>query len=301
MDLGGVFTYRSVVCARRITDYIQKRNPKAAVVVGGGILGVEMAETFRKMGLAVTLLAREERLLTGFFSAEMAAAVAKRMEKDGVALRFGQELAEIRGDEGRVTEVLTKSGDLIPGALVAVAVGARPMTRFMEGSGIPLVGGAVVVNSMLRSGPAGVYAAGDAAALGGGAPAAGKSGGWLTAASQGERAGANMAGEEEDWRETVYFNASSVFSMRYALVGRHGAPEGGSVRWVEVDAGVGEKGRIVTQNGRIIGGAFLGMAALAWDAARAVDRGARINGSPARIEGGELSLLANGGAPAALV
>ncbi|MBF0291197.1 MAG: FAD-dependent oxidoreductase [Nitrospinae bacterium] len=80
VDLRGVFTYRTLGDTLAMAEHVEKVNAKNAVVVGGGILGVELAEIFHHMGLAVTLIVREARILSLLFDETASSIVARRME-----------------------------------------------------------------------------------------------------------------------------------------------------------------------------------------------------------------------------
>ncbi|MDH4184355.1 MAG: NAD(P)/FAD-dependent oxidoreductase [Nitrospinota bacterium] len=296
-NLPGVFTYRSIMCCRKITGYIQKRAVTEAVVVGGGILGVELAENFMSLGLKVTMVVRGSRLLDSRFDAQMAQIIQRKMEADGATFVFGAQLAEVASESGHTSAVITDGGQRISAGIVGVAVGVRPMGKFLTGSGIDWENG-IAVDSWQRTGVDGVFAAGDVAQVKG---AHGSPGGWLTASLQGARAGYCMAGGEEDARPVTYLNASHVYKMRYALVGRFSAPEEGAIRKVRLTmSGEDEYGLLTLENGRIVGGAFLGGADLAWDVARAVENRVRVGQAQTTLDVGTLRHLANSGAPAAL-
>src|SRR5690606_37880682 len=132
-----------------------------AVVVGGGLIGVEMAEMLRTRGIGVTLLVREAGYLDFVLPPEESAMVAREIRRHGVDLRFGTEVREIAG-EGRVRAVVTTDGEEIPAGFVGVAIGVEPNVGFLAGSGVE-VGRGVLVNERFETNVPGVFAAGDCA------------------------------------------------------------------------------------------------------------------------------------------
>ena len=129
-----------------------------AVVIGGGFIGVEVAENLMHAGLKVTLVERNPRIM-GILDQEMAVQVQRRLMENGVELRTRAEVAEITEDS-----VVLKSGEKLPATLVVAALGVKPETDWLEGSGIALAeNGAILVDERLRTNVERIYALGDAA------------------------------------------------------------------------------------------------------------------------------------------
>jgi len=282
-DLAGVFTYRGVVCAKTKMDYIRKNRAKKAVVVGGGILGVEMVENLRNMGLDVTLLVREDRPVGLLFDEEGAGIIRRQMEADGVRVMTNTEMTEILGDSGRVEGVKLSTGETVEADMVVVAIGVRPETDFLEGSGVETDRG-VVVDKFLRTNVEGVYAAGDVAVRRAG-EALIPCRTWLTAAEMGRAAGANMAGAPTPFKEKIFFNASHAYRSMYAVVGHYNEPEGAAVRHVVLNSPPGTRAKVILDGGKVIGGIFIGHTAPAWGVYRAMENGAEIDANALSAKG----------------
>ncbi|VAX21539.1 hypothetical protein MNBD_NITROSPINAE04-1304 [hydrothermal vent metagenome] len=273
--LDGVVTYRSINCARKTIELVKKDNIKKAVIVGGGILGVEFVEDLHNLGVQTTLLVRGGDILGLLFDQEGGRLIQRQMEADGVRMAFGAELAEITGENGRATGVITKSGEKLEAGLVGIAIGAKPHIEFLEESGIETDRG-VIVDGQLKTSIDDVYAAGDVAVR--------KTGGqfvpcrtWLTAASQGKAAGANMAGAKTDFEEKVFFNASHAYKSIYAVVGAFNAPQGDGYEHIRIETGKGAYNKIIVKEGKVAGGIFIGDIRLAWDVYRAVENEAQVD------------------------
>lgn len=257
VGLRGVFTYRTLGDALAIAGHVKYVGAKTAVVVGGGILGVELAEIFHHMGLAVTLAIRGKRMLNLLFDETAASIVQRRMESEGVKIVTNANVKSIIGKDGRVSGVELESGKTLACDIVAVAVGSTPDTGFLQGSGLTQ-DRHLIVNDRLETVAQEVYSAGDVAVMDtqtGFVPCRT----WLTAATQGRMAGANMtcAGLTFGGAES-FFNASAVFGGFYAVIGRFDAPDGGAIQNRVISHSGRSYVKIVTENGKIIGGVCLG-------------------------------------------
>ncbi len=160
-DLSGVFTVRAPEDAVDMRDYIDAHGCKTAVVVGAGFIGLEMAENLNAKGLSVTVVDMASQLLPNLFDEEMAAYIRRHLASKGIRVITGAGIEEIVG-EGSVTSVRTGVGSF-PCDLAVLAIGIRPATAFLQGSGIELNRGTVVVNEHLQTNLPDIYAVGDCA------------------------------------------------------------------------------------------------------------------------------------------
>ncbi|PZG13233.1 flavoprotein oxidoreductase [Micromonospora craterilacus] len=135
--------------------------PRQAVVVGGGYIGVEMAEALVLRGLSVTLVERDEQPMSTV-DPDMAQLVTDAMRGLGVTIRTGVQVTALSERDGRVCEVVTDDGP-IPADVVILGLGVRPNTALAEAAGLPLgpTGGIRVDRRMRVTGVPGVWAAGD--------------------------------------------------------------------------------------------------------------------------------------------
>ncbi|MEQ4722302.1 FAD-dependent oxidoreductase [Nonomuraea sp. B19D2] len=131
------------------------------VVVGEGVLGTEVAATAREMGLDVTLVGLGRAVLADLLGDPAATLLTRRHAERGVGLRLGVAVESLTAQGGRVTGVRLASDELLPADAVVVAIGSRPATAWLEGSGLP-VGDGVECDARLRAAD-GVYAVGDLA------------------------------------------------------------------------------------------------------------------------------------------
>jgi NADPH-dependent 2,4-dienoyl-CoA reductase/sulfur reductase-like enzyme/rhodanese-related sulfurtransferase len=164
VGLAGVATVRTPGDGEAIRELVQSRPVRRAVVVGGGYIGLEMAEQLTGRGVAVTL-AEAERHVMPRMDRDMSARVDAALVRHGVDLRLGTRLASVEDDgEGRVGGVVLADGGRVAAELVVLAVGVRPVTELAEQVGARLgPTGAIAVDAQMRTSVPGVYAVGDCA------------------------------------------------------------------------------------------------------------------------------------------
>lgn len=217
-DLDGVVYLRTLDQAE---DIIRRgKEASEGVVLGGGLLGVELARCFNELGLRTHYLIREDRFWPQMLDVTGSALVEQVLAEKGVILRKEEGIQEIRGEGGKVASVLTSSGEELPADMVGVAIGVVCNLDFLEGSGIETRQG-VLVDDRLRSNVEDVYAAGDVAQAYD--PVLGEHRvvtSWLNALRQGETAARNMAGEEASLGGVVPFNVIVIYGLPVASVGQ---------------------------------------------------------------------------------
>jgi NADPH-dependent 2,4-dienoyl-CoA reductase/sulfur reductase-like enzyme/peroxiredoxin family protein/rhodanese-related sulfurtransferase/TusA-related sulfurtransferase len=156
-----IYTVRSIPDIDRIKKQINSDNNVSAIVIGGGFIGVEMAENLKEAGLDVTLVEGNGQLLTPF-DPELAAALAQEMEHHGVKLLFSQRVQGFQSHEQGIGVELA-DGRILAADLVILAIGVAPDTSFLQHSGVTLgARGHIMVNEALESSVPHIYAVGDA-------------------------------------------------------------------------------------------------------------------------------------------
>lgn len=149
-------TLRTVEDVDRIVAAIQGKH--SAVIIGGGFIGLELAENLRHQGLRTTVVEAGPQIM-GPFDAEMAHLVQERLEDNGVVVRTNAQAKEIT-DAG----VVLSSGELLEADVVVAAVGVRPASQLAKDAGLEVgPGGAIVVDRQLRTSDPRIFALGDAA------------------------------------------------------------------------------------------------------------------------------------------
>ena len=159
--LPGVFQVRTPGDAVSLRDYLEQNQVKKAAIIGGGFIGLEMAENLLAKGISPTVVEAASQLLPGVLDPEMAAYVKRHLQQAGVRVLTGTKAEALLG-EGRVESVRTSAGSLPCGAAV-FSIGIRPNTAFLEGTGLAMEKGAIAVDENLATNLPGIYAAGDCA------------------------------------------------------------------------------------------------------------------------------------------
>jgi NADPH-dependent 2,4-dienoyl-CoA reductase/sulfur reductase-like enzyme len=217
LDLPGVFALRELSHGAAIKRWLAEREPRRAIIVGAGYIGMEMAEALRRRGLEVTVLEKLDQVVPGFEPA-IAMAVKEELVRHGVRVETGIGVQAIERAED--LRVRTDRG-AFAADLVLVSVGVRPNVALARAAGVRLgETGAIAVDDRMATSAPDVFAAGDCAEarhLVAGRPAYVPLG--TTANKQGKVAGANAAGGDERFGGIVGTAAFKVFDIE---VGRTG-------------------------------------------------------------------------------
>ncbi|MFG2101869.1 flavoprotein oxidoreductase [Micromonospora sp. S4605] len=161
-DVGGVFGMQTLDDGAALLGWLDADPaPRHAVVVGGGYIGVEMAEALIQRGLSVTLVERDEQPMSTV-DPDMAELVVDAMRTLGLQIRTGLSVTGLEQRDGRVSAVVTEEGS-IPADVVILGLGVRPNVALARAAGLPLgpSGGVRVDRRMRVPGVPGVWAAGD--------------------------------------------------------------------------------------------------------------------------------------------
>ncbi|MGN1166022.1 MAG: FAD-dependent oxidoreductase [Lachnospiraceae bacterium] len=156
-----VFTLRTVEDTFRIKEYINKHQPKSAVLAGGGFIGLELAENLKELGMDVTIVQRPKQLMNPF-DADMASLIHSEMRKHGVKLALGHTVEGFEEKDGGI-DILLKDEMPLHADMVVLAIGVTPDTHLAKDAGLELgIKGSIVVNDRMETSVPDIYAAGDA-------------------------------------------------------------------------------------------------------------------------------------------
>ncbi|WP_146444433.1 FAD-dependent oxidoreductase [Botrimarina colliarenosi] len=159
IDLPGVYTLRNLADADRL--HAATLAAKRALVVGGGFIGIEMAENLVRRGIETTLVERNGQVLTPW-DAEMVAPIAERLAEAGVDLRLNDEVIAFQVD-GEGIRIETKRGDSIAVDFAVMAIGVRPDNHLATDAGLEVgARGGIVVDEQMETSDPHIYAVGDA-------------------------------------------------------------------------------------------------------------------------------------------
>ena len=156
-----IFTLRTVEDTFAIKDFVTEHKPRSAVMVGGGFIGVELAENLRQLGLEVTIVQRPTQLLSPF-DADMSAFIHNQMRKNGIKLALGATVTGFQENAEGIS-VLLKDGNAVHGDLVVLAIGVTPETSLAKEAGLALgIKDSILVNDRMETSIKDIYAVGDA-------------------------------------------------------------------------------------------------------------------------------------------
>jgi NADPH-dependent 2,4-dienoyl-CoA reductase/sulfur reductase-like enzyme len=193
---------------------------KRAVIVGGGLIGIEMAEMFHSRHIPVTFLVREDSFWNGILPAEESAMINRHIREHHIDLRLGTELKSIEDDgSGRAGAVITSTGERIECGFVGLTVGVSPNIGFLQGSGIETERG-ILADEQLQTSVPDVYAIGDCAQLR--HPAPGRrpiEAIWYTGRMMGQAVAHTICGKPKRYDPGIWFNSAKFLDIEYQVYG----------------------------------------------------------------------------------
>ncbi|PSH04070.1 MAG: CoA-disulfide reductase [Acidobacteria bacterium] len=162
IDLPGIFVMRTIPDSRQIRTWIADRKVERAVIVGGGFIGLEMAENLANRGISVTVIEMLDQVLPPL-DPEMAEPVQEHLIKNGVTLHLSDGLAGFEQSSARGLTVKTKSGASLPAELVILSIGVRPEIALAKEAGLAIgERGGIRVDEQMRTNDPNIWAVGDA-------------------------------------------------------------------------------------------------------------------------------------------
>jgi NADPH-dependent 2,4-dienoyl-CoA reductase/sulfur reductase-like enzyme/peroxiredoxin family protein/rhodanese-related sulfurtransferase/TusA-related sulfurtransferase len=219
IDSPNIFTIWNIPDTDAIKNYIESKEVKKAVVVGGGFIGLEMAENLHELGLDVSIVELAEQVMAPI-DYEMAQVLHKNITTNGVDLRLNDGVKEFNYSNG-VTEVALNSGAKIDADLVILSIGVRPNSGLAKECGLKTnERGGIVVDKTMKTSDDKIYAVGDAVEVeefvNGGktmVPLAGP------ANKQGRIAANNIAGIKDEYTGTQGTSVAKVFDYTVSSTG----------------------------------------------------------------------------------
>lgn len=217
-DLHNVYTLKTLEDGIKLKDTLKNEDIKRVVIVGGGYIGIEVAESMAKLNKEVRIIEAGNRVL-GIFDKEITDLVEKEVESHGIKVNTYEKVEEIIGDK-KVSKVKTSKGEY-DADLVIMSIGIKPNTDFLKDSGINITKkGAVIIDEHMRTNYANIYSAGDCAvvyhrvleentyiALA------------TTANKMGKIAGENMCGGNRKFPGTLGSSMVKIMDLQVAMTG----------------------------------------------------------------------------------
>ncbi|MDP8942706.1 MAG: molybdopterin-dependent oxidoreductase [Actinomycetota bacterium] len=253
LDRDGVFAFRTLEDARRITD--RARRSRRAIVIGGGLLGLEAARGLVERGLEVTVVHLVDRLMETQLDAPAAHLLERRMRRLGVRVLRERVTTEVLGD-GRVEGLRFASGEEVEGDMVVVSVGIRPEVGLARRLALE-IGRGIVVDDELRTSAPGVWAVGECAEHRGTVY-----GLWSPLLQQARSAGASVAEQPAGYHGSVPATTLKVMGVDLFCAGRHSSAGDEDDEIVAMDGRTDVYRKLVVRDGCLVGAILLGDLAL---------------------------------------
>ena len=219
VQLAGVQGLYFLSDLQKLEDRIH-HGARSAVIVGGGLIGVELAEMLLSRGIQVTMLIREKSYWASVLPEEESLLVTNHLMRMGVQLRLSEELDEILGDNGSVSSIRCKySQETIPCEIVGITIGVTPQIELAKEAGIRCHHG-IIVDKWLKTSHQDMYAIGDCVELE--SPAQDRKGVeaiWYTARQMGHCLARTLSGHPTPYVQGVWFNSAKFFHTEYQIYG----------------------------------------------------------------------------------
>jgi len=219
-NLQGIVKLDDLEDTRRILSLV--RHVKNAVVVGGGVVGIELVEGLVAHGIKVHYLLRGDRFWPNVLGEVEAKLVEHHLTHDGVRIHHNTEVEQILGRRGKVTGVRTSDGIILSCDLVAVGIGVKARMELAQAAGLKTDRG-ILVDEFLESSVPDVFAAGDAAQIFD--PLTGNSSIdnlWFPGRKQGGMAANNMTGRKLAYKKTAAMNVLRLAGVMTTIIGAVG-------------------------------------------------------------------------------
>lgn len=194
---------------------------KRAVIVGGGLIGIEMAEMFHSQHIPVSFLVRENSFWNGVLPAEESAMINRHIEEHNIELKLSSELDSIldENNDGKVDAIILKNGEKILCDFVGLTVGVSPNVDFLKGTDLKINRG-ILVNNYLETHIEDVYAIGDCAEIE--IPQYGRrpiEAIWYTGKMMGETVAHTILGKKIAYNPGLWFNSAKFLDIEYQVYG----------------------------------------------------------------------------------
>ena len=238
-------------------------NISSAVIIGGGLIGIEMAEMLHSRNISVTMLIRENAYWANALPQEEAQLIGNHLHKHGITLKFNTELKEIRTiDQVNVHSIVTKQEETIDCQFLGITTGVKPNIKFLKNSSIEIEKG-ILVNEFLETNIPDIFAAGDCAQFRyvktGEAPIEQL---WYTGKMQGETLANTICGNKTTYDRGIWFNSAKFFDLEFQTYGKilpEITPEQESFYWEHENGKISFRANYNKSDRSIIGFNFIGI------------------------------------------
>ncbi len=272
-----MFTLRNLQDARRIREHAARS--QAAVVIGGGILGIEAAFSLRQLGLEVTVLERNPYIMSRQLDEQGGALLQHLLEQQNIRFRVNTSVEAVVGN-GVAQGVRTHGGEQIPADLVLFSTGIRSRMELAREAGLTVNRG-IVVDEFLRSNHPHIFAAGDVAEFRGMVY-----GIWPAAVEQGALAARNALGEEKAYSGTLPIHILKVAGIDLTTLGQKEAENAGQQTTTYLNRETGQYLKLVHDGVYLLGVISLGIPGIGFRLEKLMKKRVPIRGLLPEVEAG---------------
>jgi NAD(P)H-nitrite reductase large subunit len=161
----GIFTFHTLEDMKKIEAFIKQQNPKSAVVIGAGLNGIEAVSSLIQKGLSVAVIEAQETILPGQVDHQTAGWIADQARHQGVTIIQGKKAVDI-GQEGKTLKAIKlETGTKITTEILVIAAGSALNSELLEGTGIEVEKGSIIVNQHMQTNISNILAGGDICAV----------------------------------------------------------------------------------------------------------------------------------------
>ena len=257
VELKGIFTMHDLIQADRVRVFA--REAKRVVVVGGGLLGMDMAEELKRIGLGVTFLVRRSVLGDPFFDEYGCKLIQEEFTRLGINVFTDTEVQAFEGVDGELAKIMTSDGGVLDSSFCFLSIGAVPAVNWLRESGLEIDKG-ILVDGHLQSSEKEIFSAGNSAQITD--PVSKKQivqTNWFNASTQGRIAGSNMTGSEPiEYKATTNY-LKKVGNLSFNLIGWGNAMVETGQRTYFKEDNPREYVMITTKEGVIVGAVVCGL------------------------------------------
>ncbi len=250
-----MFTLYRLDDAKKVAE--QACHAKQVVIIGGGSIAMKAVQNFKKIGLNITIIEKASHLWPIGFDRKVARIVEKKIKENGIHIYLNEEVLEFKGENGKLSSVVLKSGREIPTELANISIGLKPNIDFLMDSGVKVDKG-ILVDMSMRTNIRDIFAAGDVAQIYDSlyeTPILHPT--WGNAKKQGKIAALNMTGGNAKYKGTIPIQSVKIFGFTAIAVGiTHSKKNYDEISWVSFEKELCRK--FVLKNDQLVGALVLG-------------------------------------------
>jgi len=283
MDMPGCFVLREAADAQAIRTWRQEQNAASAVVLGGGVLGIEAADALRRLNVKTTIIQRSDRLMNRELDEKGSAILRMYLEGLGITVITGASVTKVLGGD-RVEHLELSNGETLDADIYVVCAGVKANADLARDAGLEVNRGVLVDEHMQTSDPD-ILAAGDVAEL------PGAIGGlWAVGTAQAAVAAATLFGKEARYKAPSTLVSLKMDGIDVKGFGKLGVDDG-AIEITDAENTENLHRRLFVKEGRITGAVFVGPPGTGQDVAQAIQKNADVMAIMDRLKTGEWHAL----------